>query len=537
MKSRKYILLAVLLVTVMMITACDTQNPTATDETPGSTAATQPQPDETTPTTLPDPGIPDAPLVSAGLLNNDTGTVADGVTLQVQGNLVTVKVPLTMSESLLDNATVALTAEDGTVLELTAPALNTESVFNMPDGTQCILKLQRESYNLPLLEINTDDGVAITEKNTYIHGTLTIDGTAYPMQIRGRGNASWRMFPKKAYRIKLDDGASLLGLTKNRDWVLTSNYADKSMLRNCVASTIAASLDGLEYTPTHIPVNLYINGQYKGVYTFGDKIENGKGRLDLGETVYSGKNIADMGFLLEIGWDFDEENVYNRDYFDTNHVIRIFVKEPEVPKANTPEFLYLKNYILKMEEAIVSNNGWEDYIDVDSWIDWFIVNELTFNTESSFYRSCYLWKPAGGKLKLGPVWDFDMAFGNHEGDIWGYKGWCTTESTYHYIPTDNWMDYLMKYPAFTDRLVARWNEVKDELLTTALTATDEYAAMMDGSQQQNFLVWDILDEKIGVGTVDYKKYDTYEKQVQYVRDFISTRWTYIDNRLNSSEYN
>ncbi len=388
---------------------------------------------------------------------------------------------------------------------------------------------------LPVVEIHTDDGVPVTEKNTYLHGTLTIDGREYPMKIKGRGNASWNMFPKKSYRIKLDKGASLFGMTKNRDWVLTSNYADKTLMRNCVAHTIAASLSGLAYTPTHIPVELYLNGEYLGVYTFGDKIEDGDGRLDLGEPVYGENGVEDVGFLLEIGWDFDEENVYNRDYFDTDYAFRIFVKEPEIPVKNTPEFLLLKNYIVEMENAIVTDNGWENYIDVDSWVDWFIVNELTFNTESAFYRSCYLWRPVGGKVQMGPVWDFDMAFGNHYGDLYGYNGWCTTESTYEYI-SENWMNFLITYPAFTHRLAARWNEVKDGLLETALSAVDTYAALLGEGQVRNFALWNIMEVPVGAGSVDYRVYNTYEKQVAYLRDFINTRWTYMDERLNSVEY-
>ena len=387
-----------------------------------------------------------------------------------------------------------------------------------------------EPMQVATLEINTDGGVPIVEKNTYIHGTLTLDGESYEIKIRGRGNASWNLFPKKAYRIKLDKGVSLFGLPENRDFVLSSNYADKTLIRNCVAHDMAKSLTGLYYTPTHIPVNLYLNGEYLGVYTFADKIEDGNGRLSLGNISLAEKE--DIGFLLEIGWDYDSENVYNRDYFDAKKVLRIYVKEPEITQVNSPELRYVKKYILDTESAIVAGSGWEDYIDVDCWVDWLIINELTFNTESSFYRSCYLYKNEGGKLCLGPVWDFDMAFGNHQGDIKGYDGWCTTEATYSYV-SDNWMCYLMKSPEFTSRLKARWNEVKDNLLTVAIGAVDTYSAAVSESADANFEKWDIMGKQIGLGNVDPSEYDTYEKQIEYLRDFINTRWNYIDTRINS----
>ena len=98
------------------------------------------------------------------------------------------------------------------------------------------------------------------------------------------------------------------------------------------------------------------------------------------------------------------------------------------------------------------------------------------------------------------------------------------------------MNCLMEDPRFTGRLVERWNEVKDDLRTTALDAIDRYAAMMEGSQQQNFLVWPIMRVGVGMGSVNPYIYNTYDKQVQYLRDFIVSRWNYIDTRLNSSEY-
>ncbi len=508
---------------------------TETEETTDAPFETEPVITEP-PVTTEQP-VPDAPLAAVTLADQNGGSI-NGVTLNVDGDMAVIKVPLILSEAVLKNAEVGFVTTHGTVIAPQKMDLTGECRIEIPDGNgntvTCTVTAERESYGLPLLEIHTDGGAAIVEKNTYIHGRLTVDGEEHLMKIKGRGNASWNYFPKKAYRIKLDSGASILGLTKNRDWVLVSNYADKSLIRNCVASSIASSLSGLEYTSTHIPVNLYINGEYMGVYTFADKIEAGKGRLDLGDPVYGANGVEDVGFLLEIGWDFDGENVYNKDFFNTEWAFRIYVKEPEIPQANTPEFTFIKNYVIATENALL-NGGWENYIDLDSWVDWFIVNELTFNTESSFYRSCYLWKPAGGKLRLGPVWDFDMAFGNHYGDLPGYNGWCTTESTYQYLYT-NWMNLLIRYPAFTDRLVERWNEVKDSLLVTSLEAIDTYSEMLDGSEQQNFKRWDIMGVGVGMGSVDIYTYNTYDKQVQYLRDFINTRWQYIDNRLNSGEY-
>lgn len=460
----------------------------------------------------------------------------DDSTCTVRGNLITLGYPLVMGDGDVQNA--ALNIETDGIIEEQTYDLRERQEITVTDtdgNTRTYLLLPRRlSYGLPVMEINTNLSAPILSKNEYVKGTMYIDGTEYPMQIKGRGNASWNAFPKKSYRIKLDKGASLFGLTQNRDWVLTCNYADKSLIRNAVAHDIAATLDGLDFTSTHVSVNLYLNGKYMGVYTFADKIEEGAGRLDFTDIPDDEPNSfggLDIGFLIEIGWDFDGENIYNKDYFDSQKVLRIYVKEPESDRANTPEFTYAKQYILAMERAIIMNNGWEEFIDLDSWVDWFIATELTFNMESAYYRSCYMWKRDGGKLMMGPVWDFDMAFGNHLGDLYNYNGFCTTESTYQYI-NENWMNYLIKYDTFNDAVKARWNEKKDELLKVALESADRHAASLEGSQQQNFKVWNILTQQIGMGKVNPKEYDTYEKQVQYVRDFINSRWEYLDERIN-----
>ena len=484
-------------------------------------------------------GTGSATLGGISLLCRAKGTIYADCIFSVRGNVVYFGYPLIVGDADLQNATLYF-ATDGTAPSKTYD-LRSEQEITLTDAagnTRTYLLLsERIDGGLPVLQIYTDGSAAIESKTEYVHATLYVDGEAYPMKIRGRGNASWSSFPKKSYRIKLDEGASLFGLPQNRDWVLVSNYADKSLIRNCVAHAIARRLDGMEYTSTHFSVNLYLEGEYLGIYTFADKIEEGNGRLDFspieGDTP-SAFGGMDIGFLCEVGWDFEGENVYNRDYFDAEKVVRIYVKEPESDRANTPEFLYVKNYILATEQAIISGQGWQDYIDLDSWVDWFILTELTFNTESAFYRSCYFWKREGGRLMLGPVWDFDMAFGNHYGDLRGYDGWCTTESTYQYI-SENWMNYLITYPEFTDALRMRWNAVKEDLRTDALAAIDRYECEIAASVEQNFLRWNIMPYQIGAGSVNAAVYNTHEKQVQYLRDFITARWNYMDARINVAQ--
>jgi len=483
-------------------------------------------------------------IKGVSLISSETGKAFEDCSCYIRGNRILFGYPLLAGDKDIKEAKLVFET-DGKV-EDKVYDLGTSNRITVSDSKgeerTYILEAYRITHKLPVMQIYTEENAPILSKTEYVEGTLYIDGTSYPMKVRGRGNASWSTFPKKAYRIKLDNGAPLFGLTKNRDWVLVSNYTDKSLIRNSVAHAMASKLDGLEFTSTHISVDLYLNGIYMGVYTFADKIEEGKGRLDFspveGDTPSSFGTVlgvTDIGFLCEVGWDFEGENVYNKDFFDAQKVTRIYVKEPKSEKIYEPEFVYAREYVFATERAIMNNYGWQNYIDVDSWVDWFIITELTFNTESVFYRSTYMWKREGGKLMLGPVWDFDMAFGNHWGDIPGYDGWCTTEFTYIMIE-ENWMNYLLQYSEFTDAITKRWNEKKDELLKTALEAIDKYSAELEGSQQQNFKKWDIMDEFVGAASVNPYYYDTFEEHVQYLRDFVNSRWKYMDERIASGEY-
>ena len=458
----------------------------------------------------------------------------------VRGNRIILSHSLLASEQMLRDATLLIDT-DGEVVQsrFDLTALSTLTVRDEAGRERSwLIEARPLSFSLPLLRLYTEDGSEIDSKTEYERGRLVLDGVSYGARLKGRGNASWSMFPKKAYRIKLDGAQSLLGLTKSKDYLLVSNYADKSLIRNAVASAMGQVMEGLDFTPAHRSVHLYLNGEYMGVYGLAEKIGAEEDKLDLTPdeaqtpSAYPPmEGIGDIGFLCEVGWDFEGENLYGRDYFDTDKILRIYVKEPDIYLRYQDEMRYVMGYLQALERAAARDDGWEDYVDLDSFLDWMIVTELSLNTESVFYRSCYFWKSAGGKLHMGPIWDSDMAFGNHLGDIAPNGGLCTTESIYYEIE-ENWIDDLIRYPAFTSALKARWNEKKEALMAAATEAIDRESALLaDGSAQANFERWDILGEQIGLGAVNPDVYDTYEEQVQYLRDFLAARYAYLDERI------
>lgn len=480
-------------------------------------------------------------------LTSKDGIPLSDLTFKTAVNSVTLELPFDVKEKEIKNAVLGITAQDAELYSVTDFENNPVNEFSLRENYLITLKqgeanrtysfhIKRQSKNLPVISLYTDNGEKIASKETYVGGSLSIDCSGAKeyfgfnldeqrLSVKGRGNASWNYTDKKAYRLKFDEKVGILGLNPDKDWVLVSNYFDKSLVRNALAHKMADCLENLYYNPTHIMVDLFINGEYRGVYSIADKIETSKQKIDLGNP-----ESDDLGFLIEIGWNFNEVNVYGKDYFDTNTIVRLFVKEPEITSAYNSQMKYIMDYVKKADAAIVKGEGYEEYLDINALVDWFILAELTNNTEMAFYRSCYMYKPEGGKLILGPVWDFDMAFGNHRGDIKGYDGWATAEATYSYV-NDTWTTYLIKDDDFMKLVKERWNEKRDLLLNTANTVLNELYEKVSPSADENFKLWDIMDEQIGEGNVDYRKYNTYELQIEYIREFITARANWIDAKL------
>ncbi|GHU45682.1 hypothetical protein FACS1894120_0990 [Clostridia bacterium] len=395
--------------------------------------------------------------------------------------------------------------------------------------------------HIPAVYITTDSGKDITSKTKYVAGkfSMAVPKTSRyekvaqtDMTIKGRGNSTWAM-PKKPYRIKFNKKISLLGLPKSKDWILLANHADRSLIRNTVAFE-AARETGLGFVPTAIPVSLYVNGAYKGVYTLGDAVEVQPGRVELGSN--DAKSKKDVGFLLEVGGAKKDTNAFKKEYFHTNLLSYVLVHSPKYGNDLTPaQFKYIGGYFMDAEKAIMNLDGYEDYIDVDSFVDFFLHTELFFNTDSTFYRSCYISKDPGGKLKMAAVWDFDSAIGNYSGDLdevgkyYNYNRFTSVHGESHYIKTKSWMQYLLKDPAFCSKVKKRWNEIGGKMLKRALSTAEKYRTTLAVPAKSNFQVWQVLGSGQRIrGEANTLSIPTYNGQIDYIEDFLRTRKIWLD---------
>lgn len=398
---------------------------------------------------------------------------------------------------------------------------------------------------IPAVFLTTDDPDSIT-KEEYAPCTVQIDAgmtdgqyestDVINAEIRGRGHSTWE-WPKKPYKIKLEEKTSLLGMTEAKRWVLLANYADESLLRNTIALEVTRTFDSFRFVPHAIPVDVYINGIYQGVYTLGEQLEVKSSRLPLDD----GLANTETGYLLEIGGADPNVDKKGWDYFDlpSGCGVNIKIKSPDTEQDPNAEYNwtqehydFIYNYMCRADKAITTLTDYDKYINVDSFIDWFLVHEFTYNLDSCFHRSCYITKPKLARLEMGPVWDFDLAFGNMYKDNPNYDDWATIgcDDSDSYIGI-TWYNYLMTDEDFRAKVRARWDEVKDNMLSTALDTQDYYKPLITPSANKNFEVWDTLGITNGFQPAAMKEETTYTNQLQYLTRFLYARKKWIDENL------
>ncbi len=370
------------------------------------------------------------------------------------------------------------------------------------------------------ISVTTLNSAPIDSKDVYVAGQITIDPNgrapafafSAPMKIKGRGNSTWGM-PKKPYKIKLDSSASIMGMPSDKEWVLLANYADKTLMRNIVAMELGRRLSAA-YTPRMQIVELTVNGVDQGTYVLTEQVKISPNRVNVSAADVSG------GYLVEL--DQRKDEIIR---FETTNGFTFSVKEPSAP--TTAQMNYISSYVQSAENAIFSSefdpvDGYAKYIDVDSFIDWYLVNELFKNQDAAGYTSIYFHKSAGDKLKLGPIWDFDLGAGNvNYSDAQYPEGWWIRQ----------WLMFarLFNDPVFAAKAKARWNYLKAQELNTLATYIDQTAYSLDLVQQKNFMIWDILGIYVWPNPVVT---GSYSGEVSYFKQWLQTRINWMDKQFN-----
>ncbi len=393
---------------------------------------------------------------------------------------------------------------------------------------------------LPLVVIHVANNEEPYDKvNELVCSTTLIpaDGSAIKTHsglIRLRGNASIG-FPKKPYRIKFDKKQHVFDSpAKARKWTLINNFGDKTLMRNILAFEISRRL-GLAYTPYCQPVDVMVNGEYKGCYQLCDQIDIREGRVEIYEmdsTDISG-NALTGGYMLEVDAYADSEDCY----FYSNRGNPVTIKYPDSDDITPEQLAYIKAQFNLMESRVfasnfMTENGYRGRLDIESFLKHFLVGELAGNTDT--YWSVYMYKNRGDdKFYVGPVWDFDIAF---ENDNRSYPICEKYDFLYNTVGScagnmKNFVNRIMRNDSRTaDDLLdmwtkARWSGLNAESMNEYV---DQTADLLWESQQLNFMRWPILDQMLHQ---NWQASGSYEGEVDIVKNYITQRFAWMDERI------
>mgnify|MGYP006322979281 FL=1 len=364
---------------------------------------------------------------------------------------------------------------------------------------------------IPHLYIITEGNADITSKNNYLQADISIDGRNIysdytgTTRIKGRGNSTWGL-PKKPYRLKLDSKASLLGLPAEKDWVLLANYLDGTDMLNAIAMKVGKLLN-MPYTNNIIPVELTLNGTYKGLYMFTEQVEAESSRV----------NTGDGGVLLELDKNFDEPWQFKSASFN----LPVMVKYPDV--TSNEELTTIKAQFEQMEALIAApdfpGNNYLDLIDGGSVADYLIVYMLTDNEEINHPKSTYIYKTSTGKYTMGPIWDFDWAF--------GYEGSNTHFSSYSrplFWSSSSvgtlFFSRILSDPQIKEMVRQKWSDFKSGKLTELLAFADEYSTLIEGARYYDYQLWKR-------GGADFTN------EVSNLKTWLNNRVSYLDTYIGS----
>lgn len=454
---------------------------------------------------------------------------------------------------VLDNAL----NDQGTVLDWTltfgsSPALPTPpltaselAIFSIQTNGQ---NIQNEPKTLCDLKVfwNSDNSVNDIFQTPHYNGKIGIE-------FRGSSSSS---FPKQSFGFETWDGSSqainvpLVNFPTESDWILSANYSDKSLMNNVLSYHLFRQMG--HYAPRTKFAELLINDQYQGVYVFMEKIKRDSGRVDVSKLTTLDVAGPDLtgGYIIKIdkftgsgggGWNSNYQCI------SPNPGDIFFQYEyPNDATITAQQSYYIQQYVDSFETALfngpygMENQGWRKYADEASFIDYLLVNELSKNVDG--YRlSTYLSKSKitkGGKLAIGPVWDYDLGYGNAnycEGST--PEGWAFN---FNYVCGNGggqvpfWWDRLTNQDElFRDKLACRYQELRTSLfdINYLFDYIDSTVNFMQQAVARNFETWNILGSYVWPNPEPVPT--TYSSEIQELKEWLVSRLDWMDQAMPS----
>lgn len=442
--------------------------------------------------------------------------------------------------------TTACSSDDNTTIDTLGEDAPDEE--NLPEEIKILL---------PVFSVNTNGVEIVNDPKIDASYTITEDGETLfsgNMGIEIRG-ASSQTFPKKSYGFETWDAegndidVALFEMPEEEDWILNGPYSDKTLIRNVLIYDLAREMN--HYASRTEFVTMNINGENNGLYVFMEKLKRDKERIDINKLKDDENEGEDLtgGYIIKIDKSENEghtsQNSFNSRYASTtnlsNDPTRFLYEYPDADDITEQQKEYISSYITDFEEALVSaaftdpDTGYASYIDVDSFVDFFILNELSNNVDG--YRiSTYMHKDKNEKLRMGPIWDFNLAFGNAdycsggETNVWAYKFNERCPGDVFHVPF--WWSRLLEDPTFVARLKERWSELRAGTLSdgSILSKVDGYLETIDAAANINFTRWPILGTYVWPNNFIG---NTYNEETDYLKQWISNRTIWLDDSIST----
>lgn len=395
--------------------------------------------------------------------------------------------------------------------------------------------------------INNADGVnSLTDEFNEFYGEIGIE-------IRGSSSGT---FPKKSYGLETrgpdstNYNVSIFDWPVDNDWILYAPYSDKSLIRNVLTYEIGRAMG--EYAPRTQPVELVINGQYQGVYVFMERIKQNPGRVNVNKLKFEDTEDNELsgGYIIKIDKTTGGGIIaWNSPFLQAPPAwgpIRYQMHDPDIEEMHPDQLDYIENYVTDFETALDGSDfmdpelGYLPYIDLRSFIDFMLVNEISKNVDG--YRiSTFLHKhrmSEGGKLHAGPLWDFNLAWGNAN---YCQGGWTTGWEIYFNevcggggdLNNPFWWNRFVEDPHFTRALNCRWQDLRMTTLQTdsIIQFIDDMEVYLSDAAERNFQRWPILGTYVWPNNFIG---DTYGEEMDYLRAWATDRLNWMDENMFGS---
>lgn len=402
------------------------------------------------------------------------------------------------------------------------------------------VNVKSNELDLPVVTIDTDEGAPITSLENYVNATIVISNvanTAHALtarsEVRLRGNSTVDK-PKKPYRLKFSSKQSLFGSAyKAKSWVLLAEWSDPSLMKNFTAFTLAKQMGGVGFSQTAEFVQVVVNGKYQGTYLLTDQVqEQSDCRIDI-ETDIDG--MTEIPFILcksqIVYLQKDYPNGLNINYFTDGE----FGYEIKYPESPTPaQFNYIKNFFDECKSALESKNraAIENVIDVDSFIDFFLVHEYMFNHDS-IWGNGYMYKRLDdNKMYFGPVWDFDISL-YYSGGL-NYFGKMSEAEKNLYTTGNTWLKKFIQNEELYNKYIARWLEIEGTV-NDVIQIVKEKQVTIKNAALVNEAIW-FPDKAPRFNKPKSQKGPLFTQQCDYVVKYFEKRLNFFNNTYVAENY-